>query len=107
VAGSRGVVARVAGVVVDAEFASGDLPSIHNALLIRRDDGPDLVIEVQEHIDPHTVRAVVMGGTVGLRRGLPVYDTGHPIQVPIGRSTLGRMFNVLGQPIDGLRLSTC
>jgi F-type H+-transporting ATPase subunit beta len=96
-----GTVARVAGVVVDAEFASGDLPSIHGALIVQRDDGPDLVVEVQEHTDPHTVRAVAMGNTAGLRRGLPVLDTGHPIRVPVGRATLGRMFNVLGQPIDG------
>jgi F-type H+-transporting ATPase subunit beta len=96
-----GIVARVAGVVVDAEFASGDLPSIHNALLIQRDDGPELVLEVQEHIDPHTVRTVAMGNTAGLRRGLPVLDMGHSIRVPVGRTILGRMFNVLGQPIDG------
>ncbi len=95
-----GHVVRVAGVVVDAEFASGDLPSIHNGLLVQRDDGPELVIEVQEHIDPHTVRAIAMDSTAGLRRGLPVLDTGHPIRVPVGRATLGRMFNVLGQPID-------
>ena len=98
---STGIVARVAGVVVDAEFPSGDLPSIHGALAVQRDDGPELVVEVQEHIDPHTVRAVAMGNTAGLRRGLPVTDTGHPIRVPVGRATLGRMFNVLGQPIDG------
>ncbi len=96
-----GTVARVAGVVVDAEFASGDLSSIHNALTIQRDDGPELVVEVQEHIDPRTVRAVAMGGTAGMRRGLPVLDTGRPIRVPVGQATLGRMFNVLGQPIDG------
>jgi F-type H+-transporting ATPase subunit beta len=96
-----GTVARVAGVVVDAEFASGDLPSIHNALAIQRDDGPELIVEVQEHIDPRTVRAVAMGGTAGMRRGLPVLDTAYPIRVPVGRATLGRMFNVLGQPIDG------
>jgi len=91
----------VAGVVVDAEFASGDLPSIHNALIVQRDDGPGLVVEVQEHIDPRTVRAIAMGSTAGLRRGLLVLDTDHPIRVPVGRTTLGRMFNVLGQPIDG------
>jgi len=96
-----GTVARVVGVVVDAVFASGDLPSIHSALIIQRDDAADLVIEVQEHIDPHTVRAVAMAGTSGLRRGLPVIDTGGPIAVPVGRQTLGRMFNVLGYPIDG------
>jgi len=97
---STGFVARVAGVVVDAEFASGDLPSIHGALTVQRDDGPELVIEVQEHIDPHTVRAIAMGSTAGLRRGLPVIDTGHPIRVPVGRATLGRLFNVLGHTID-------
>ena len=97
-----GTVVRVMGVVVDAEFASGDLPSIHNALAVQRDDAPDLVIEVQEHVDPHTVRGIAMGSTDGLRRGLLVRDTGQPIRVPVGRATLGRMFNVLGQPIDGI-----
>lgn len=96
-----GVVIRVVGVVVDALYASGDLPSINTALLIRRDDGLDLVIEVQEHIDPHVVRAIAMGSTAGIRRGLPVYDTAQPITVPVGPMTLGRMFNVLGEPIDG------
>ncbi|MEA3345879.1 MAG: F0F1 ATP synthase subunit beta [Chloroflexota bacterium] len=97
----KGTVVRVAGVVVDAEFASGDLPSIHDALAVKREDGSELVVEVQEHVDPHTVRTVAMGGTSGLRRGLPVLDPGYPIRVPVGRATLGRMFNVLGQPIDG------
>jgi len=95
-----GIVVRVAGVVVDVEFPSGDLPSINNALLIRPDDGPELVAEIQEHVDPRTARAVAMGATAGLRRGLTVVDTGGPIRVPVGRATLGRMFNVLGQPID-------
>jgi F-type H+-transporting ATPase subunit beta len=94
-----GSVARVAGVVVDAEFASGDLPSIHNALNVRTEEGI-LVVEVQEHVTPHTVRGIAMGNTAGLQRGLPVVDTGAPIQVPVGRGTLGRMFNVLGEPID-------
>ena len=81
-----GTVARVAGVVVDAEFASGDLPSIHGALIVQRDDGPELVVEVQEHTDPHTVRAVAMGNTAGLRRGLPVIDnTFAPIRLTTGR----------------------
>jgi F-type H+-transporting ATPase subunit beta len=93
-------VARVAGVVVDADFASGDLPSIRNALNIRTDEGT-LVVEVQEHVTPHTVRGIAMGSTAGLQRGLPVIDTGGPIEVPVGRKTLGRMFNVLGDPIDG------
>jgi F-type H+-transporting ATPase subunit beta len=98
---TTGTVARVAGVVVDAEFPSGNLPSIHDALIVQRDDGPKLVVEVEEHIDPRTVRAIAMGSTAGLRRGLPVSDTGQPIRVPVGRATLGRLFNVLGEPIDG------
>jgi len=93
-------VVRVAGVVMDVEFASGDLPGIRNALTVRRDNRSELTIEVEEHIDPRTVRAVAMGSTAGLRRGLPVFDTGDPICVPVGNATLGRMFNVLGQPID-------
>ncbi len=97
----QGIVARVVGVVVDATFSSGDLPSIHDALVVQVDDGSDLVIEVQEHIDPRTVRAVAMGSTAGLRRGLPVLDTKHPIRVPVGQQTLGRLFNVLGEPVDG------
>jgi F-type H+-transporting ATPase subunit beta len=88
---------------VDAEFPSGDLPSIHNALVVEREPQQPLVVEVQEHLDPHTVRTIAMGGTSGLRRGLLTRDTGHPIRVPVGPQTLGRMFNVLGHPIDGGR----
>ncbi len=97
----KGLVARVAGVVVDAEFPSGDLPGIHNALRIERDHSEHLIVEVQEHISPFTVRGVAMSSTSGLQRGLPVVDTGGPIRVPVGPETLGRMFNVLGQPVDG------
>ena len=98
---SEGIVVRVMGVVVDVEFSAGDLPSIHNALEIRQEDDSELIVEVQEHIDARTVRTIAMGNTTGLRRGLSVLDTGSFIQVPVGRETLGRMFNVLGQPIDG------
>ena len=98
---SEGIVVRVVGVVVDVEFSAGDLPSIHNALEIRQEDDSKLIVEVQEHIDARTVRAIAMGNTTGLRRGLSVLDTGSSIQVPVGRKTLVRMFNVLGQPIDG------
>ena len=95
-----GRVARVMGVVVDAVFAVGDLPSISSALLIRRPDDSHLVLEVQEHVDPRTARCVAMSSTTGLHRGMEVVDTGRPIQVPVGEATLGRMFNVLGEPID-------
>jgi F-type H+-transporting ATPase subunit beta len=101
---TTGTVARVAGVVVDAEFPSGDLPSIHDALIVQRDDGPELVVEVEEHIDPRTVRTIAMGSTAGLSRGLCVTGTGQPIRVPVGRATLGHLFNVLGEPIDGQSL---
>ena len=100
----KGIIVRLAGVVVDVEFASGNLPSIQNALLIEREDrdgGQNLVVEVQEHVDARTVRGIAMGGTSGLRRGLPARDTGQPIRVPVGPPTLGRMFNVLGHTIDG------
>ncbi len=96
-----GSIVRVAGVVIDAEFPSGQLPSINNALVIRTGDGGELVAEVQEHIGPRVARAVAMGPTAGLRRGLAVVNTDSPIRVPVGPATLGRMFNVLGQPIDG------
>ncbi len=95
-----GRVARVMGVVVDVRFAAADLPSIPSALLLKRPDLPDLVLEVQEHVDPRTVRCVAMSSTSGLNRGMEVLDTGRPIRVPVGEETLGRMFNVLGEPID-------
>lgn len=97
----EGRLVRIAGVVLDAEFPSGDLPSIHNALVINREEQTSLIAEVQEHVSPHAVRAIAMGDTSGLRRGLAVQDTGRTIHVPVGRETLGRMFNVLGETIDG------
>jgi F-type H+/Na+-transporting ATPase subunit beta len=96
-----GIIIRAIGVVVDVEFESGNLPSIHNALRVIREGLETLVLEVQEHVDAHTVRTVALGSTEGLQRGLAVEDTGQPIMVPVGRETLGRMFNVMGEPIDG------
>ncbi len=96
-----GVISRLVGVVVDVEFESGDLPEIHNALLVKFLHNKDLTLEVQEHVSPTTVRAIAMGSTAGLRRGLTVIDLAEPIKVPVGRQTLGRLFNVLGEPIDG------
>lgn len=97
---NNGVIVRAIGVVVDVEFRTGDLPSIHNALKVVSDGRKPLILEVQEHVDAHTVRTVAMGSTQGLQRGLTVEDTGQPIMVPVGRETLGRMFNILGEPID-------
>lgn len=96
----NGVIIRAVGVVIDVEFETGDLPSIHNALNVNWDGRKPLVLEVQEHIDANVVRAIAMGSTAGLRRGLIVEDTGEPIKVPVGNCTLGRMFNTLGETID-------
>ncbi|MEA3408399.1 MAG: F0F1 ATP synthase subunit beta [Chloroflexota bacterium] len=96
-----GRVARVTGVVVDAQFAVGDLPGINSALLVKRPNDEDLVLEVQEHTDPETVRCIAMSSTAGLSRGMRVQDTGVPIQAPVGEETLGHLFDVLGRPLDG------
>jgi F-type H+-transporting ATPase subunit beta len=87
------------GPVVDVEFPSGDLPNIYDAVEIVRDSGP-LVAEVQNHLGNEWVRCVAMDATDGLRRGMEAVNTGKPISVPVGPSTLGRIFNVLGEPID-------
>ena len=98
--GNNGIIVRAVGVVVDVEFPTGDLPSIHNALQVQWSNHSPLILEVQEHVNANTVRTVAMGDTAGLQRGLVVVDTGEPIKVPVGPETLGRMFNVLGEPID-------
>ena len=97
---NKGIIVRAVGVVVDVEFQTGGLPSIHNALKVLQDHKNPLILEVQEHVDSNTVRTIAMGSTEGLQRGLQVEDTGEPIRVPVGKETLGRMFNVLGEPID-------
>jgi len=93
-------VAQVIGPVVDVRFV-GELPEIHTALTIDRGHGETVVLEVQQHIGNNVVRTVAMSSTDGLRRGMPVVNAGAPISVPVGEGTLGRMFNVVGQPIDG------
>ncbi|MDI6892240.1 MAG: F0F1 ATP synthase subunit beta [Actinomycetota bacterium] len=98
-----GKVVQVIGPVVDAEFAFGKLPEIYTALVIERKvDGEEfkLVAEVQQHLEGNCVRAVAMSSTDGLVRGMEVVDTGRPITVPVGDETLGRVFNLLGEPID-------
>ncbi|MGA7988349.1 MAG: F0F1 ATP synthase subunit beta [Candidatus Dormiibacterota bacterium] len=96
-----GAVVQVIGPVVDVEFTSGRLPEILDALEIDRESGR-LVLEVQQSLGNSTVRCIAMDTTEGVRRGDPVRATGAPIQVPVGEETLGRMFNVIGEPIDGL-----
>ncbi len=97
----QGTITQVIGPVVDCLFEGG-LPEIFDALHVKRDDGAILTLEVQHHLGGNTVRTVAMGATEGLRRQMPVIHTGGSISVPVGRETLGRMFNVLGEPIDGV-----
>jgi F-type H+-transporting ATPase subunit beta len=97
-----GAVIRVRGSVVDVEFTSGALPPIAEALLIDQAAGAPLVLEVQEHLNPRTVRAVALHSTAGLRRGVAVVSSGGPIAVPVGAQVLGRLINVVGDPIDEL-----
>jgi len=98
---NKGVLVKVMGVVVDAAFPEGNLPGINSALEITVDETRREIFEVREHINASTVRAIAMGTPSGLQRGLQVIDTGAPIRIPVGSATLGRMFNVLGEPIDG------
>lgn len=95
-----GQIQQVLGVVVDIEFKEGSPPALLNALEVER-DGVKLVLEVSQHLSTSTVRAIALGSTDGLRRGQTVVDTGMAISVPVGDATLGRMFNVIGEPIDG------
>ncbi|MGB2956541.1 MAG: F0F1 ATP synthase subunit beta [Anaerolineales bacterium] len=96
-----GRIIEIKGGVIDAEFPVNDLPNIYEALIVKREDGEDLVLEVENHLGAGEVRCVAMGPTPGLRRGMAVSATGASIQVPVGEKVLGRILNVLGQPIDG------
>src|SRR5687767_13165157 len=107
--GKTGRIEEIQGVVVEASFPPGELPEINNAIVVKRDrpEGEDdenisgnLVFEVQQHLGDDRVRAVAMDTTDGLARGTEVRDTGAPITVPVGRATLGRIFNLLGETID-------
>jgi len=94
---SVGTIVQVIGPVVDIRFPAGELPNIYNALKMT---DPKLTLEVQQHLGDNTVRTVAMGTTDGLRRGMEVSDTGAAITVPVGKATLGRIMNVLGEGID-------
>ncbi len=97
---STGRVVQIQGSVVDVEFPEGALPSIYEALEIARADGAPLILEVEKQLVDNQVRCVAMDTTDGLRRGLLAEATGAPISVPVGASTLGRIFDVLGRPVD-------
>ena len=95
-----GKISQIKSVVIDVLFEDGHLPEIYNALELTRDDGSRLVLEVALHLGDSTIRAIAMDSTDGLKRGHKVVDTGEPISVPVGENVLGRMFDVLGEPID-------
>src|SRR6201992_4256491 len=95
-----GKITQIVGVVIDVEFSTDNLPAIYNALKVKNGDH-ELTLEVAQHLSESSVRAISLGSTDGLARGAEVTDTGKAISVPIGEETLGRMFNVTGQSIDG------
>ncbi|MBE0691167.1 MAG: F0F1 ATP synthase subunit beta, partial [Anaerolineae bacterium] len=96
----QGVISQVLGAVVDVEFPGGELPDIYDAIRVPREGNEDLILEAQMHLGDNAVRTVAMDTTDGLQRGVPAYATGSPITVPVGPASLGRIFNVLGHPID-------
>ena len=95
-----GTIQSVIGPVVDVAFPSGNMPEIYDAITVAMDDGSSLVLEVEQQIGNNVVRTVAMGSTDGLRRGMESISEGSPIRVPVGPATLGRLFNVTGNPID-------
>jgi F-type H+/Na+-transporting ATPase subunit beta len=100
-----GKIVQVIGPVVDVEFSAGQLPAIYNALRIQSDaksgsDAIDVIAEVEQHLGENRVRTVAMKPTDGMRRGMQAVDTGAPISMPVGTATLGRVMNVLGEPVD-------
>jgi F-type H+-transporting ATPase subunit beta len=101
-ASKTGFISQIIGPVLDIEFPGGELPKIYNALVITAEEGDSITCEVQQLLGNNKVRAVSMTSTDGLKRGASVLDTGAPITVPVGTKTLGRIFNVLGVPVDEL-----
>jgi F-type H+/Na+-transporting ATPase subunit beta len=101
-AGTEGRVKQIMGAVVDVEFPTERLPEIYDAIEVPREGQDSLILEVQQHLGDDIVRTIAMDATDGLRRGQIAVSTGAPISVPVGPSTLGRIFNVLGRPVDNL-----
>src|SRR3977135_1464362 len=96
-----GTVVQIIGPVLDVQFEEGHLPEIYHALTVTRDNGEIVVAEVQQHLGNNWVRAVAMSTTDGLRRGMKATNTGESITVPVGAKTLGRGFNLAGEPLAG------
>jgi F-type H+-transporting ATPase subunit beta len=97
---NKGYVSQIIGPVLDIQFSEGNLPPIYSALKIALDDGTETIVEVQQLLGDNKVRAVSMRSTDGLKRGVEAIDLGAPISVPVGTPTLGRIFNVIGEPVD-------
>ncbi|MDA1279864.1 MAG: F0F1 ATP synthase subunit beta [Chloroflexi bacterium] len=98
--GSKGKVVQVIGTVVDVEFKAGEIPEIYSSVELDN-NGERLVLEVEQHVGNSWARCLALGATEGLARGIEVVDTGAPVSVPVGEASLGRLMNVLGEPIDG------
>ena len=101
----EGKIIQIVGVVVDVEFEKGHLPAIYDAVRVTH-EGSEIILEVAQHLSETTVRTVALSGTDGLQRGTSAENTGAPVSVPVGEETLGRMFNVVGDPIDGHKRPT-
>src|SRR6266542_5895996 len=103
-AAAIGKVVQVIGPVVDVEFEGGHLPEIYNAVRIKSEgkggQASDVIVEVEQHLGENRVRTVAMRPTDGMQRGMEAVDTGGPITMPVGPATLGRVMNVLGEPVD-------
>ena len=97
---NRGKITQIIGAVLDIKFSEGKLPEINEAIQIPVQNGGKLTVEVAQHLGDDTVKCIAMGSTDGLVRGMEAIATGAPITVPVGENTLGRIFNVLGEPID-------
>ncbi len=96
----EGLITQVIGPVIDVEFKSGILPEINDSIEIIVDDNTKIIAEVQQHLGENRIRSVAMSSTDGIKRGMKVINTGEPIKIPVGKNILGRILNVLGQPVD-------
>ena len=99
---NEGLITKIIGPVIDVEFQQEDLPEIYTALHITKDDGSYVVAEVQQMLGSNRVRTVAMSSTDGLKRGMKVINTHEPIKIPVGKPILGRILNVVGEPVDEL-----
>ena len=98
---NKGIVTQIIGPVLDIRFEDGCLPNLNNAVVIEY-EGRKITLEVAQHIGDSVARCIAMTGTEGLPRGIEALDTGAPISVPVGRETLGRIFNLLGECVDNM-----